>query len=100
MNTRIRVIITGTTGMVGEGVLHECLQHPGVESVLVLNRKPCGVLHSKLKEIIHENFLDLSPIQDQLGGYNACFFCLGISSVGMKEADYYKVTNTLTLHVA
>jgi len=100
MNTRIRVIITGSTGMVGEGVLHACLQHPAVESVLVVNRKPCGVLHSKLSEIIHQDFFDLSSIQDQLSGYNACFFCLGVSSVGMKEAIYYEMTYTLTLHAA
>ncbi len=97
---KIRAIITGTTGMVGEGVLHECLLHPLVESVLVINRKPCGVLHSKLKEIIHANFFDLSPIEEELRGYNACFFCLGVSSVGMKEEEYSKMTYTLTMHVA
>ena len=86
--------------MVGEGVLHECLQHPQVEKVLVINRKLCGITHHKLKEIIHQNFFDVSPIETQLTGYNACFFCLGVSSVGMKEADYYKMTYTLTLHIA
>ncbi|MDB5141344.1 MAG: hypothetical protein JWQ66_57 [Mucilaginibacter sp.] len=85
--------------MVGEGVLIECLQHPIVESVLVINRKPCGVTHPKLKEIIHKDFFDLSAIEDQLSGYNACYFCLGVSSVGMKEPEYYKVTYTLTLNV-
>jgi uncharacterized protein YbjT (DUF2867 family) len=100
MSNMIRAIITGATGMVGEGVLHECLQHPAVESVLVLNRRPCGVTHPKLKEIVHSDFFDLSAIEDQLGGYNACFFCLGVSSVGMKEAAYYKTTYTLTLHTA
>ncbi len=97
---KIRAIITGATGMVGEGVLQECLEHPDVEAVLVLGRKTCGVIHPKLKEILHADFYDLSPIADKLSGYNACFFCLGKSSVGMKEADYYKVTYTLTLHVA
>lgn len=97
---RIKAIITGTTGMVGEGVLHESLQHPEVSAVLVINRKPCGVSHPKLKEIIHGNFLDLSPIADQLSGYNACFFCLGVSSVGMKEAEYTRLTYDLTLHMA
>jgi len=97
---KIRVIITGTTGMVGEGVLHECLQHESVENILVVNRKPCGVRHPKLKEIIHDNFFDLSGIENKLGGYNACFFCLGVSSVGMKEPEYYRLTYTLTLHVA
>ncbi|HSZ85293.1 MAG TPA: NAD-dependent epimerase/dehydratase family protein [Puia sp.] len=97
---KIRAIITGATGMVGEGVLHECLLHPQVESVLVINRKPCGIVHPKLKEIIHNNFFDLSSIENQLAGYNACFFCLGVSSVGMKEPEYYKLTYTLTMHVA
>ena len=76
---KVRVIITGATGMVGEGVLHECLMHPDVEHVLVINRKPCGVTHPKLKEIIHANFFDLSPISEVLINYNACFFCLGVS---------------------
>jgi hypothetical protein len=97
---KIRAIITGATGMVGEGVLHVCLQDPSVESVLVINRKPCGVNHPKLKEIIHSGFFDLSPIAAQLKGYNACFFCLGVSSVGMKEEDYYRMTYVLTLHFA
>jgi uncharacterized protein YbjT (DUF2867 family) len=96
----IRVIITGATGMVGEGVLHECLQSGQVESVLVINRKPCGVEHPKLKEIIHQDFFDFGPIRDQLGGYNACFFCLGVSSVGMSKPNYYLMTYTLTMHVA
>ena len=99
-NQKIRAIITGTTGMVGEGVLHECLQHPQVEAVLVINRKPGGVQHPKLKEIIHQDFFDFSPIKDQLSGYNACYFCLGVSSIGLKEDAYFKMTHTLTLHVA
>ena len=97
---KINAIITGATGMVGEGVLHECLIHPEVESVLVINRKPCGVKHGKLKEIIHKDFFDLSPIEDQLGGYNACFFCAGISSVGKKEDEYKHITFDLTMNFA
>jgi hypothetical protein len=97
---KVRVIVTGATGMVGEGVLHECLLHPDVEQVLVISRKPCGVSHPKLKEIIHSNFFDLSPIQEQLVSYNACFFCLGITSVGMKEPEYYHLTYELTLNMA
>jgi hypothetical protein len=97
---KIRAIVTGVTGMVGEGVLHECLQHQQVEAVLVINRKPCGIVHPKLAEIIHDNFFDLSPIENSLAGYNACYFCLGVSSVGMKEELYYKLTYTLTMHVA
>ena len=96
----IRAIITGTTGMVGEGVLHECLLHPEVEAVLIINRKPSGLSHPKLTEIIHADFYDLSAIENRLAGYNACFFCLGVSSVGMSEPEYYKVTHTLTLNVA
>lgn len=99
-NNKIRVIITGSTGMVGEGVLHVCLQHPAVEAVLIINRKPSGITHPKLKEIIHGDFYNLSPIEDQLAGYNACFFCLGISSIGLKEPEYFKITYTLTMHVA
>jgi uncharacterized protein YbjT (DUF2867 family) len=100
LNKKIRVIITGSTGMVGEGVMHECLQHPDVEAVLVINRKADGVVHPKLKEIVHSDFFDLSPIADQLAGYNACYFCLGVTSVGKKEPEYYKLTYTLTLHFA
>lgn len=97
---KINVIITGATGMVGEGVLYECLQHPDVERVLVINRKPCGVTHTKLKEIVHNNFFDLSGVAPQLIDYNACFFCLGVSSVGMKEVEYKRLTYDLTLHMA
>jgi hypothetical protein len=97
---KIRTIITGTTGMVGEGVLHECLVSPDVEAVLVINRRPCGVTHPKLKEIIHPDFFDITPIRDQLSGYNACYFCLGVSSVGMDKETYYKMTYVLTMHIA
>ena len=99
-NSKISVIITGATGMVGEGVLNECLQHDEVEQVLVINRRPCGITHPKLKEIIHADFYDLSPVENQLVNYNACFFCLGVSSVGMKEPEFYRLTYTLTMHVA
>ncbi|WP_295718618.1 NAD-dependent epimerase/dehydratase family protein [Mucilaginibacter sp.] len=100
MKTGIKAIVTGATGMVGEGVMHECLQNPDVEQVLVINRKPSGVSHPKLKEIIHADFLDLSAISDKLTGYNACFFCLGVTSVGKKADEYYELTYTLTMHVA
>src|ERR1700712_4556135 len=96
----IRTIITGTTGMVGEGVLNECLLNSRVESVLVINRKPCGIIHPKLKEVIHQDFFNLSGIEDQLSGYNACLFCLGVTSVGVSKNDYYKMTYTLTMAVA
>ena len=100
MNPKIKAIITGSTGMVGEGVLLECLQHPEVESLLVINRKPCGITHHKLQEIIHIDFFDLSPIDSKLSGYNACFFCAGISSVRKKEAEYAKITYELTMSFA
>jgi nucleoside-diphosphate-sugar epimerase len=97
---KIKAIITGVTGMVGEGVLHECLQHPDVESVLVINRKPCGVEHEKLKEIIHKDFFDLTAIEEQLAGYNACYYCAGVSSVGKKEDEYKHITYDLTMSFA
>lgn len=97
---KIKAIITGATGMVGEGVLHESLQHPDIEAVLVIGRKPCGVNHPKLKEIIHQDFFDITPILNQVRDYNACYFCLGVSSVGMKEPEYFKMTHTLTLNFA
>jgi len=100
MNDKIKLIITGSTGMVGEGVLHICLNSPEVESILVINRKPCGVEHSKLKEIIHKDFFDLTSIEDQLTGYNACYFCAGVSSVGKKEDEYTRITYDLTLNFA
>ena len=97
---KLKVIITGATGMVGEGVVHECLQHTEIEQVLIVNRKPFGATHPKLKEIIHADFFDITAIEDQLKGYDACYFCLGVSSVGMKEPEYYKLTYTLTLNFA
>lgn len=86
--------------MVGEGVLLECLNHSDVEQVLVINRKPGGVSHPKLREIIHADFFNLGPIEQQLIGFNACFFCLGVSSVGMNTEEYAHITRDLTLNVA
>jgi hypothetical protein len=94
------IIITGATGMVGEGVLMQCLNSPEIDHILVINRKPCAYTHPKLKEIIHSDFFDFSAIESQLSGYNACFFCLGITSVGVDRETYYKMTYTLTMHVA
>ena len=93
---KISAIITGASGMVGEGVLLECLADARVSRVLVITRKPSGVTHPKLIEVIHADFGDLAPIQARLAGYDACFFCLGVSSVGMSEADYKRVTYDLT----
>src|SRR5712672_2378654 len=86
--------------MVGEGVLLECLNHPDVEQVLVINRRPGGVSHPKLREIIHADFFNLASIEQRLIGFNACFFCLGVSSVGMSKEEYTHVTYDLTLNVA
>jgi uncharacterized protein YbjT (DUF2867 family) len=97
---KIKTIITGATGMVGEGVLLECLNHPDVEQVLVINRKPGGVSHPKLREVIHVDFFNLAPIEQQLNGFNACFFCLGVSSVGMSKEEYAHITYDLTLNMA
>jgi uncharacterized protein YbjT (DUF2867 family) len=97
---KIKAIITGATGMVGEGVLNECLQHADVGEVLVAGRRTCGIIHPKLKEIIIPDFFNLSAIENQLVNYNACFFCLGVSSVGMKEPEYHKLTYELTMNFA
>jgi hypothetical protein len=86
--------------MVGEGVLLECLTNPEVEQILVINRKPGGVSHPKLREIIHGDFLNFQPIEQQLSGFDACFFCLGVSSVGLSKEEYRHLTYDLTLHVA
>ena len=94
----ISTIITGASGMVGEGVLQACLADPRVGRVLTVTRKPSGVTHPKLVEVIHADFDDLSAIQSRLVGYDACFFCLGVSSVGMSEAEYKRVTQDLTLN--
>jgi len=97
---KVRAIVTGATGMVGEGVLHECLKNDAVEKVLVVGRRSCGVTHPKLAEIIHQDFFDLSPVEDVLSGWNACFFCLGMSSVGVSEEEYKRMTYDLTLNFA
>jgi uncharacterized protein YbjT (DUF2867 family) len=97
---KINAIITGSTGMVGEGVLHECLLSNEVEKILVINRKTCNINNPKLIEILHEDFFNLETIKDLLIGYNACFFNLGVSSVGMKPDLYYHLTYELTLNFA
>ena len=86
--------------MVGKGVLLECLDHPDVESVLVINRSSIGMQHPKLVEVIHKDFHDLSSIADKLSGFNACYFCMGVSVIGLSEEAYTKITYDLTLHFA
>lgn len=98
--SKIRAVVTGASGMVGEGILHECLKSDEVEKVLVVGRRSCGVTHPKLTEIVHKDFFDLAPIEDQLKDWNACFFCLGMSSVGMSNEEYERMTHDLTLNFA
>ena len=86
--------------MVGEGVLHECLQHPDVKEVLVVGRRSCGIRDPRVKEILVQDFYDLSDVESNMIGYNSCFFCLGTSSVGKKEPEFYKTTYLLTMNFA
>ena len=96
----MKVIVTGATGMVGEGVLLECLHNEKISEVLMLNRKHFDLQHPKLKEMIVKDFMHLESAQDSLKGYDACFFCAGISSVGLKEDAYRHITYDVTLNVA
>jgi uncharacterized protein YbjT (DUF2867 family) len=100
MANGLKVIIFGATGMVGQGALRECLADAGVEKVLAVVRSPTGKTHAKLEELIHKDFTDFSSVESKLAGYDACFFCLGISSAGMKEPDYRRVTYDFTLAAA
>jgi uncharacterized protein YbjT (DUF2867 family) len=96
----MKVILFGATGMVGQGVLRECLLDPGVESVLAVGRSPSGQRNAKLREITCGNFVDYSAIESQLTGYDACFFCLGVSSVGVSEERYRHLTYDITMAAA
>jgi len=96
----MKVIITGTTGMVGEGVLLECLANPDVEHVLAVSRRSCGHTHPKLSECLVPDFRDLTGVEAQLAGYDACFYCAGVSSVGMKEEEYAAITYETPLRFA
>jgi uncharacterized protein YbjT (DUF2867 family) len=96
----MKVILFGASGMIGQGVLHECLIDQEVESVLAVGRSPLSQRHEKLREIVRQNVADLDSVEDMLRGFDACFFCLGVSSAGMAEADYRQVTYDLTLAVA
>jgi hypothetical protein len=97
---KIKVIITGATGMVGEGVLLECLQNQMVAEVLIVNRRHYELQDIKLKELIVPDFFRISELSEQLSGYDACFYCAGISSIGMKEEEYARITYDTTLHFA
>ena len=96
----IKVIITGSTGMVGEGVLFECLQNDKVSEVLIVNRRHYEMQHPKLKELIVPDFFKLDQFAKDIQGYDACFFCAGISSVGMKEEKFTHITYDTTLAFA
>lgn len=96
----MNVILTGATGMVGEGVLIECLQNAAVEKILVVARKPLNITHPKLESLVIDDFMKLSASDDRLSGYDACFFCAGISSNGLSEETYTHITYTTTMHVA
>ena len=96
----MKVILFGASGMVGRGVLRECLLAPDIASVLAIGRSPLGQQDEKLREIVRQDLFNYAPIEEQLRGYDACFFCLGASSVGMTEADYRHVTYDLTIAAA
>src|SRR6478736_8466176 len=96
----IKVILTGATGMVGEGVLLECLQNTNVSEVLMVNRKHFPLKHAKLKELIIKDFFESEKFSEELKGYDACFFCAGISSVGLNEEVYTRITYDTTLFFA
>src|SRR4051812_18387139 len=96
----MKVILFGATGMVGQGVLRECLLAPDVERVLTVGRRATGQSHEKLQELVHKDLLDFSSVEEALTGYDACFFCLGISSAGMTEEDYRRVTYDIAMAAA
>ena len=96
----MKVILFGASGMVGQGVLRECLLDPEVTAVLSIVRSSTGQQHPKLREIVHKDFFDFSSIESELSGFDACFFCLGVSSAGMSEENYRRITYDITLAAA
>jgi uncharacterized protein YbjT (DUF2867 family) len=96
----MNVLLFGASGMVGQGVLRECLLDAGVKRVVCVGRRPLGIADPKFADVIVSNFYDYTAVEPQLSGFDACFFCLGVSSVGMKEAAYRRVTCDLTLTAA
>ncbi len=97
---KLPILLTGATGMVGEGVLHECVLDENIEKIVVLGRKPCGYNHPKVSDLVTPDLMELSAIESQLSGFDACLFCSGISSVGVNQEDFHRMTYTLTLHIA
>jgi len=100
MKEKLKIVLTGATGMAGEGVLRQCLVHDQVEQILVVGRRNCGISHPKIQEIILTDFMNPEILEEKIKDFDACFFCLGVSSVGMKEAQYTTLTHTLTLRFA
>jgi uncharacterized protein YbjT (DUF2867 family) len=96
----MKVVVFGATGMIGSGVLLECLHDPRVRAVLTVGRNRAPHEHPKLTQLLHEDFLSYDAIRDRLVGYDACFFCLGVSAVGMTEADYHRLTFDITIAAA
>jgi uncharacterized protein YbjT (DUF2867 family) len=96
----MKIMLFGATGMVGQGVLRECLLDGDVTRVLCVGRKPSGEAHPKLSELVVPDMFDYATVEDRLSGFDACFFCLGVSSVGMSEQDYRRITYDLTLAAA
>lgn len=96
----MNVVLFGATGMVGQGVLRECLRNPGVTDVLAVGRSPTGQTHPKLRDIIHADLLDFAAVEPALSGFDACFFCLGVASAGMDETDYRRITFGITVAAA
>jgi uncharacterized protein YbjT (DUF2867 family) len=93
----VKIILFGATGMVGQGVLRECLLDAEIEGVLAIGRTATGRTHEKLREIVREDMFNYADIEEQLRGYDACFFCLGVTSAGMTEADYRHLTYDLAV---
>jgi len=96
----MRVLLFGASGMVGSGVLRECLRDDRVTEVLAVGRTPVGQVHPELRELVHADLFDLAPVADRLAGFDACFFCVGVSAAGRSEADYRRLTYELTTAVA
>jgi uncharacterized protein YbjT (DUF2867 family) len=96
----MKVLLFGATGMLGQGVLRECLLAPDVELVQTVGRTPAGIQHPKLREVVHQDSWNYDAIAAQLSGFDACFFCLGVSSAGMSEADYERITYGITIAAA
>lgn len=96
----MNVLLFGATGMIGQGVLRECLRDPGVERVVTVGREASGVTNTKLRQIVYDDLWNYAPIEALLAGFDACFFCLGVTSAGMSEADYTRITYDITMAAA